>query len=193
LCKQRTEEINVLIATTPRDLVGSWSIDDEHTVIGFSARHMMISWVRGQFTSFKGFLEVPEDPSDTKVTLTIAAASIWTHVQDRDDHLRTNDFLDAPNHPELTFVSTAVEILGTDRANVRGDLTIRGVTKNIALDVQLEGVSGIDRTDAKVSFRATAVINRQDWGVSWNRALEIGGVLVGDEVSLDIQATFKKQ
>lgn len=183
----------MLIATTPRDLVGSWSIDDEHTVVGFSARHMMISWVRGQFTSVAGVLDIPEDPSDTTVTITIGAASITTGALDRDDHLRTNDFLDAPNHPELTFVSTAIEILGNDRASVRGDLTIRGVTKNVVLDVQLEGVTPLDRDDAKVSFRATGILNRHDWGVSWNRALEFGGVLVGEEVSLDVQATFKKQ
>ena len=165
----------------------SWLIDEVHTHVGFSVKHMMVTTVRGQFKQYRGSVQI--DPVDfTRSTFEgeIEVASIETGNSQRDDHLRNNDFFDAPNHPKITFKSTRIEPKGDGEFVVHGDITIRGVTKPIALDVEFHGTSKNPwgKTVAGVSARAT--INRKDFGVSYNALLETGGVAVGEKVKIEI-------
>jgi polyisoprenoid-binding protein YceI len=167
----------------------SWSIDTVHTHVGFSVKHMMVATVRGQFKSYAGTLRLdPKDFSRSKFEGEIDVASIDTGNADRDAHLRSNDFFDAPNHPKITFKSTRIE--PTDKGDgeylVHGDLTIRGVTKPVALEVEFHGTSKnpYGKTVAGLSARGT--INRKDFGVAFNAVLETGGVAVADKVKLEV-------
>jgi polyisoprenoid-binding protein YceI len=165
----------------------AWVIDNVHSHVGFSVKHMMVTTVRGQFRQYRGTLRL--DPKDfTRSTFegAIDVASIDTGNADRDTHLRTNDFFDAPNHPTITFKSSRIEPKGEGEYTVHGDLTIRGVTKPIALDVEFGGTgkNPYGKTVAGVSARGT--INRKDFGVSFNALLETGGVAVGEKVKLEV-------
>lgn len=168
----------------------SWLIDNTHTQVGFAVRHMMVTTVRGQFKSYKGTVRIdPKDFSKSSFEGEIDVASIDTGIADRDNHLRTNDFFDAPNHPKITFRSTSVT--PKDAAGeyvVKGDLTIRGVTKPVTLDVEFAGTSKnpYGKTVAGISARGT--INRKDFGVSFNALLETGGVAVAEKVTIEIEA-----
>jgi polyisoprenoid-binding protein YceI len=166
----------------------TWLIDTVHTHVGFSVKHMMVSTVRGQFGSYRGKLELdPGDFSKSKFEGEIDVESIDTGNEQRDAHLRNNDFFDAPNHPKITFKSTRIESKGGDDYVVTGDLTIRGVTKEIALDVEWSGTSKnpYGKTVAGLSARGT--INRKDFGVSFNALLETGGVAVGEKVKIEVE------
>jgi polyisoprenoid-binding protein YceI len=165
----------------------AWVIDNVHSHVGFSVKHMMVTTVRGQFRQYRGTLRL--DPKDfTRSTFegAIDVASIDTGNADRDTHLRTNDFFDAPNHPTITFKSSRIEPKGEGEYTVHGDLTIRGVTKPIALDVEFGGTgkNPYGKTVAGVSARGT--INRKDFGVHFNALLETGGVAVGEKVKLEV-------
>jgi polyisoprenoid-binding protein YceI len=170
----------------------TWNFDPAHSNADFAVRHMMITTVRGGFKEVSGALEFdPENPADAVVEATIKASSIWTGVADRDAHLRSADFLDAENYPDITFKSTGVEASSDTAAQVTGDLTIRGVTKPVTLDVTLLGRAANPWSGAEtLGFSATAKINREDFGLTWNQTLETGGVLVGKEItlSLDVEA-----
>jgi polyisoprenoid-binding protein YceI len=165
----------------------SWELDPVHTHVGFSVKHMMVSTVRGQFRSYRGDLRLdPADFTRSSVEGEIDVASIDTGNADRDNHLRTSDFFDAANHPKITFRSAKIERKDDGDYVVHGDITIRGVTKRIALDVEYHGTSKnpYGKTVAGLSVRGT--INRKDFGVSFNALLESGGVAVGEKVKLEL-------
>ncbi len=170
----------------------TWSIDADHSSVGFTVRHMMVSNVKGSFGTFSGTVEVDEkDIAGSKVSVTIDAASINTGVAKRDEHLRSADFFDTARYPTMTYVSKKVEKSGKDRLKVYGDLTLRGVTRPVVLDV--EGPTAAYRDPWGKTRRgasATAAINRRDFGLTWNKVIEAGGVLVGDEVKIILEMEF---
>jgi polyisoprenoid-binding protein YceI len=167
--------------------VGTYAIDVSHTRLGFAVRHMAVSKVRGEFKDFSGTLELADNPADSKISVTIQAGSVDTHDENRDNHLRTNDFFDVENHPTWSFTSTAIRPRSAGEWDVDGDLTIRGVTKQVTLDATLEGVVNDPYGLHRVGFSATTSIVRDDFGVSFNAALETGGVVVGKKVDIDLE------
>ncbi|MFO7168691.1 MAG: YceI family protein [Chloroflexota bacterium] len=171
-----------------------WQIDASHSQINFVVRHMMISKVRGSFERFEGTVEADENnPTAATVDVKIDAASINTKDAKRDEHLRSADFLDVANHPHITFKSTRLEQLDETHGKLHGDLTIRGVTRPVVLDVEYQGQARSPWGTVSAGFSATTKINRKDWGLTWNVALETGGVLVGDEVTVEIELELVKQ
>ena len=167
--------------------VGTYAIDTSHTRIGFAVRHMAVSKVRGDFKDFSGTLVLAEDPTASTISVTIQAGSVDTHDDNRDNHLRTNDFFDIENHPTWSFTSTAIRPISGNEWNVDGDLTIRGVTKQVTLDATLEGVVQDPYGMHRVGFSATTSIDREDFGVSFNGVMEAGGVVVGKKVDIDLE------
>lgn len=166
----------------------NWTIDTVHTHVGFSVKHLMVSTVRGQFKSYAGSVRIdPKDFSKSVFEGEIDVASIDTGNQDRDNHLRTNDFFDAANHPKITFKSTKIERKDEGAFKVTGDITIRGVTKPLTLDVEFHGVSKSPWGKTVAGLSATGTINRNDFGVSFNGVLETGGVVVSEKVKLEIE------
>lgn len=166
----------------------SYQIDNAHSQIQFTVRHMMISRVRGWFEKFSGEFEIDENnPADSKIDVRIEAASINTREPQRDAHLRSPDFLDAEKYPYLTFTSKRVEVLDSTHAKLYGDLTIRDVTHEVAMDVEYNGQAKSPWGTTSLGFNGHTVINRKDWDLTWNKALETGGVLVGEEITIDIE------
>jgi polyisoprenoid-binding protein YceI len=171
-------------------LTGTYTIDPTHSRIGFVARHAMVTKVRGSFKEFEGSGHFDAaDPAQSRLELAIKAASIDTHNPDRDAHLRSNDFFDMENHPEITFVSTAVHPVGDDRFQVTGDLTIKGVTKPVTVDFEYTGAAVDPFGNHRIGLEGTTTVNRKDWGVNWNAALEAGGVLVSEKVTLEFDVS----
>lgn len=171
-----------------------WQIDPAHTTAEFSVRHMMISNVKGRFGTLEGTVTGDlEDPTQAQVDVKIEVASVDTRNEQRDQHLRSADFFDAENHPYITFKSRRIERTGQDRFNVVGDLTIRGVTREVVLDATFEGQARSPWGQQVAGFSATTRLNRKDYGLTWNAALETGGVLVGDEVKIDIHVELIRQ
>jgi polyisoprenoid-binding protein YceI len=183
-------------ATTTADLIhltGTYTIDPAHTRIGFVARHAMVTKVRGAFNEFDGTAVFDAaDPAATAVTVRIKAASIDTRNAQRDAHLRGNDFLAMETHPEITFVSTAFRQHGDGTFDLTGDLTIRGITRSVTIPFAFEGTATDPFGNLRVGFEGTVTISRKDWGVSWNAALEAGGVLVSDKVQLEFEVSAIK-
>jgi polyisoprenoid-binding protein YceI len=171
-----------------------WQIDSAHSTVGFKVKHMMVANVRGQFQEVKGdILGDLEDPTRASVDVEIAAASIDTRNEQRDTHLRSADFLDAENFPTLSFKSTRIDRLSVDRLKIVGDLTIRGTTREVELDTTLNG-TGTNPWGAEVAgVSAETRINRKDFGLTWNVALETGGWLVGDKIDIDLEMELHKQ
>lgn len=168
----------------------TWIIDTSHSTITFSVRHMMISKVRGHFSRFDGTVDFDElNPVNSSVKVNIDASSIDTRDERRDAHLMSPDFLDVANYPTLTFVSRQIEVIDDHHGRLIGDLTIRGVTREVVLDVEYNGQS----KSPWGTVSATTKINRKDWGLTWNVALETGGVLVGEEVAIEIELEIVKQ
>jgi len=167
--------------------VGTYDIDVSHTRLGFAVRHMAVSKVRGEFKEFSGTLELAENPVDSRISVTMQAATVETKDENRDNHLRTNDFFDVENHPTWTFTSTAIRPVTATEWHVDGDLTIRGVTKQVTLDAILEGVVQDPFGLHRVGFSASTTINRDDYGVSFNAALEAGGLVVSKKVDIDLE------
>jgi polyisoprenoid-binding protein YceI len=166
-----------------------WTIQDVHTAAEFAVRHMMITYVRGHFKNIAGSLEFdPRHPERARAEVSFDAGSLWTGEPERDDHLRSEDFLDVARHPRITFRSTRVEPTARNEYRVTGDLTIRGVTRPVTLDVRHLGQGRSPFDDTRAGFTATTRINRHDFGVSWNSAMQDGGVVVGDEVLITIDA-----
>jgi polyisoprenoid-binding protein YceI len=166
----------------------NYQIDYAHSQIQFTVRHMMISKVRGWFENFEGTVNLDEEtPANTTVDVRIDAASINTRDEKRDGHLRSPDFLDAEKHPHITFKSKRVEVLGERQARLTGDLTIRGITHEVAMDVEYAGSAKSPWGTTSFGFNGHTVINRKDWNLTWNQALETGGVLVGDEISIEVE------
>lgn len=171
----------------------SYQIDHAHSQIQFTVRHMMISKVRGWFEKFDGTVELDENtPANSTVDVQIEAASINTREPQRDAHLRSPDFLDAEKYPSLTFKSTQVAVLDKMHAKLHGDLTIRGVSRPVVLDVEFSGQAKSPWGTTSYGFSGTTVINRKDWGLEWNKTLETGGWLVGDEITVDIELELVK-
>jgi polyisoprenoid-binding protein YceI len=171
----------------------SWKIDHNHSHVGFKAKHMMIATVRGQFTKFDGAVEFDLDrPQDTSVAIQIDAASLTTGVADRDNHLRSADFFEVETYPNLTFASKRVEVTGPDTAKLIGDLTIRDITREVVLDVEFAGIAQSPWGATQVGFSAHTKVNRKDWNLTWNVALETGGLLVGDDVNINIELELVK-
>jgi polyisoprenoid-binding protein YceI len=171
----------------------TWKIDPAHTTVEFAAKHLMITTVKGRFSDVEGEIVISDaDPSKSSVTATIKAASIDTRTTQRDDHLRSADFLDAANFPELTFKSTRITGEKSE-FKVTGDLTIRGVTREITLDVTNEGTTKDPWGGERIAFSATTKLDRRDFGLTWNQAIETGGVLVGNDVKISIDVQAVKQ
>lgn len=169
---------------------GDYTIDPTHSRIGFVARHAMITKVRGSFNAFSGSGHFdPADPSAISLSLTITAESIDTRNADRDNHLRSNDFLDMATYPEITFTSTQVEANGDEGYRVTGDLTLKGVTKPVTVDFELTGTVTDPFGNERLGFEGTTTINRKDWGVNFNAPLEAGGVLIGEKVTLEFEVS----
>jgi polyisoprenoid-binding protein YceI len=175
----------------------TWQIDPTHTAVEFAVKHMMFTTVRGRFKDVKGTIEVDAaNPDDSIVNVEIAAASLDTGVADRDAHLRSADFLDVENHPTITFRSKRVEGAMKqegDKFRVVGDLTIRGTTMEVVLEAQYEGTGKDPWGGTRAGSRATAKIDRRDWGLKWNQALETGGILVANEVRIEVEVQAVKQ
>ncbi len=166
---------------------GTFAVDASHSSFGFAATHMMFTKVRGEFTDVSGTVELAEDPTESVVEIAIKTASVATGADDRDGHLRSADFFDSDNYPEMTFRSTNIRQVAGDEFAVTGDLTIRGVTRPVTLAVTFEGF-GVNPWGVEVAgVSARGELNREDWGLTWNAALETGGVLVSKKVSLAIE------
>ncbi len=177
--------------------MAKWTFEPGHTAAEFCARHMMVTYVRGHFKDVHGTLDFdPARPRDSSVEVIIDANGIWTGEPERDAHLRSADFLDVESHPEITFRGDRVEMMGDHDYAVTGDLTIRGVTRQVTLNVRYLGQwetpwweDGVDKgPKTRAGFVATAEINRHDFGVSWNAALDKGGIVVGNTIEITIDA-----
>jgi polyisoprenoid-binding protein YceI len=174
-------------------LTGEYKLDLAHTRIGFSARHAMVSKVRGQFNQFDGSVYLDGvNPANSHVELNIQAESIDTRNPDRDNHLRSNDFLAMKEYPEITFRSTHVDKVDDEHYRVTGDLTIRGVTRPVTVEFEFNGAVLDPWGNQRVGFEGSTTINRKDWGVSWNAALDGGGVMVSDKVNLEFEVEATK-
>lgn len=178
-------------ATTPNAALaaltaGTWTVDPSHSMVGFVVRHLMVAKVRGRFTEFTGTITVGENPLESKVEASVAVASITTNDEGRDGHLQSADFFEAEAHPTMTLVSTGIEQRGADYV-LHADLTIRGITKSVDFDLEFDGVAQDPWGNTKAGFSAEGEINRKDFGMEWNAALETGGVLVGDKVKIVLE------
>lgn len=168
---------------------GTWNVDPTHSSVGFIARHLMVSKVRGSFGAFTGTITVGDNPLDSKVEASVDVTSVTTGDASRDGHLQSPDFFDAATFPTMTLVSTGLSPDGDD-FTLNADVTIKGVTKPVAFELEFEGIATDPWGNTKAGFSAEAEISRKDWGMEFNMALDTGGVLVGDKVKLqlDIQA-----
>jgi polyisoprenoid-binding protein YceI len=176
--------------TVPATVSGTYAIDPSHSRIGFVARHAMVTKVRGSFNEFEGTGSFDaDDPTRSSVQLTIKAASIDTRNADRDGHLRSNDFFDMEKYPEITFTSTKVEVVAPERYRVTGDLTIKGVTRPVTVEFEYAGAAVDPFGNSRIGLEGRTTVNRKDWGISWNAALETGGVLVGEKVTLEFEVS----
>jgi polyisoprenoid-binding protein YceI len=172
----------------------TWAIDPAHAELGFAVRHLMLSTVRGRFGAVSGTITVDEkNPKSAKVDVTVDVTSIDTRQEMRDNHLRSADFFDAANHPAMHFVSKRIEGNATGTFKLIGDLTIRGTTREVALDVTFEGRATDPWGNDRAGFSAAGKLNRRDFGLLWNQALESGGVVVGDEVKLTLDVEVVRQ
>ncbi|HEX8409468.1 MAG TPA: YceI family protein [Thermoanaerobaculia bacterium] len=175
----------------------TWQIDPTHTSVELAVKHMMFTTVRGRFKDVKGTIEVDEqNPDNSVIDVEIGAASLDTGTPDRDAHLRSADFLDVENFPTITFRSKRVEGAMKqegDKFRIVGDLTIRGTTMEVVLDAQYEGTGKDPWGGTRAGARATARIDRRDWGLKWNQALETGGILVANEVRIEVEVQAVRQ
>lgn len=171
-----------------------WQIDSSHSLLEFNVRHMMIARVRGQFDSFDGTVVAdPQDLTTAQFEISADINSINTREPDRDAHLRSADFFDAENHPKMTFKSTRIEAKGDNKYDIHGELTIRGQTRPVTFAAEMTGEAKDPWGNERFGLTAESKINRKDWGLTWNAALETGGVLVGDEVRINVELELVKQ
>lgn len=168
---------------------GTYTIDPAHTEAGFVARHAMVAKVRGRFSEVSGTITVAENIEDSTVHAVLKTASVDTGNADRNAHLRSADFFDVENNPEITFVSTAVRVTGDNEAVIVGDLTIGGVTKPVELEAEYEGTAQDPFGNVRAGFSASTEVEREEWGLTWNAALETGGVLVSKKIKLQLEVS----
>ena len=173
-------------ALRPEYVTGTWKVDPTHSEIGFTVRHLAISKVRGTFETFDVTIVTAENPADTTIEASIDIASVNTKQADRDNHLRTGDFFLAEEFPTMNFRSTGIDTDGDD-FSITGDLTLRGVTKSVVLKGEFGGIATDPYGQTKAGATATTKINRTDFGVNWNTALETGGFVLGDEVTINLE------
>jgi polyisoprenoid-binding protein YceI len=166
---------------------GVWKVDPSHSTIGFVARHLMVSKVRGHFAKFDGTITVAEDPLQSKVEAVVEIDSVTTNDDTRDGHLKSADFFDLEKNPTMTLVSTGIEPAKGDHYVLHTNLTINGITKPVDFDLEFEGVEKDPWGGLRAGFTAEAEVNRKDWGLEWNVALETGGVLVGEKVKIVLE------
>ncbi|WP_418959318.1 YceI family protein [Streptomyces tritici] len=191
LFNRKNNESAVAVADLPVDpalaaLTGEYTIDPAHSSIGFTVRHAMVTNVRGSFAEHEGTLKLDgADPAKSAAAIDVKIASIDTGIGDRDNHLRSGDFFDAEQFPLMSFRSTEAEQLGGDKYRVKGDLTIKDVTKPLSIDLEFNGAATDVYGNERVGFEGTAEILRSEWGLTWNAALETGGVMVSDKVKLN--------
>jgi polyisoprenoid-binding protein YceI len=179
------------VPTALSQLTGTWTLDPSHSRIGFVARHAMVTKVRGSFNEFEGTAVVGEGIEDTRIDLTIQVASIDTRSADRDGHLKSGDFFDVEANPAITFTSTSVKADG-ETLEVTGDLTIKGQTQSVTVPFEFEGGALDPFGNVRAGFEGKVVVNRKDFGLTWNAALETGGVLVGEKVTLEFEISAIK-
>ncbi len=174
-------------------LTGTYAIDTAHTRIGFVARHAMVTKVRGSFGDFAGTVVLDADePGRSRADLTIEVASVDTGNAQRDEHLRTNDFFDAATYPQIRFISTGVERVDDESYRLIGDLTIKGITKPVVVDFEFTGIVVDPWGNERAGFEGRTAVNRKDWGVNFNAALEAGGVLVSEKIALEFDVAVVK-
>ena len=175
-------------------LSGTYALDPAHTRLGFVARHAMVTKVRGSFEQFDGSAQLDfEDPAKSTATLSFQVGSIQTGNGQRDEHLRTNDFFDVATYPVATFQSTGVRVVDDSTFEMVGDLTLKGVTKPVTIAWELTGTETDPYGNLRAGFEGKATINRKEWGVSWNAALETGGVMVSEKIVLELDVSAIKQ
>ena len=192
LFNRTKDEVAEATSVAVENISGDYTIDPSHTRIGFSARHAMVTKVRGHFDEFEGTAHVDTvAPSNSSVTITIQAASVTTGNEQRDGHLKTPDFFDIANYPQITFVSTQVERDG-DEWDIIGDLTINGVTKSVTIPFEETGSAKDPFGNTRVGFEGEATIDRTEWNLSFNAALETGGVLVSEKIKLEFDVSAIK-
>jgi polyisoprenoid-binding protein YceI len=184
---QSTQAVQSAVATIPGYKAGTWTIDQVHSEVGFTVRHMMVSKVRGRFGTFSGQIVTGETPLESSVTAEIELASIDTNNGQRDDHIRSADFFDAENYPTMTYRSTGIREDGDGGYLVDGELTLKGVTKPVELQLEIGGFGPDAFGGYRAGFSAQATINRRDFGVNFNAALETGGAVVGDKVTIHLE------
>ncbi len=172
---------------------GAFAIDPSHSAVAFSVKHLVVAKTRGRFTGFEGTIAIDDDPLKSSVDVTIQAASITTGDDKRDDHLRNADFLDVETFPTLTYKSTSVRHVKGGYFEVNGELTVVGLTKPVKLDLEYLGVVTDPWGGTRAAFEATTKINREDFGLTYNQALETGGVLIGKDISIELEIEAVKQ
>ncbi|MFD0146542.1 MULTISPECIES: YceI family protein [unclassified Streptomyces] len=194
----RRNDSATAVATLPVDpalaaLTGEYTIDPAHSSIGFTVRHAMVTNVRGSFGDHEGTLQLDgSNPGASAASIDIKISSVDTGIGDRDTHLRSGDFFDAEQFPLMTFRSTEAEQLGGDKYRMTGDLTIKDVTKPLSIDLEFNGTATDPYGNERVGFEGSAEILRSDWGLTWNAALETGGVVVSDKVKLNFDISAIK-
>jgi polyisoprenoid-binding protein YceI len=181
-------------ATTDfQQLTGTYTIDPVHSRLGFVARHAMVTKVRGNFNEFEGSLVIDGvQPTTSSAGLTIQTASVDTRNAQRDEHLRTNDFFDAPTYPQITFATTSIEHLGGASFLVTGDLAIKGVSRSITIPLDYQGSAVDPWGNLRIGFEGAVEVDRREWGINFNAALEAGGVLVSNKVTLEFEISAVK-
>jgi len=182
------------MTTATHTRTSTWTIDPTHSIAEFAVKHVVVTTVKGRFRDLEGTIEIDEaQPENSSVEAKIAVASVDTNVEDRDKHLRSDDFFNAEQFPYLTFRSTRIERLGEERFKLIGELTIRDVTKEVDLDGEYEGQIADPWGNQRAAFTATTQISRKEFGIRWNQALETGGAVVGDNVKITLHLEAVRQ
>jgi polyisoprenoid-binding protein YceI len=181
------------LVTTDLPAAGTYGFDASHSHVGFKVRHLMVSKVRGRFADFEGTVTIGDNPLDSAVEVAVQLSSIDTKDAGRDEHLRSADFFNVEANPTMTYASTGVRESGKGSFVVDGNLTLNGITKPVALALELEGTTTDPWGNQRAGFTATTSIDREDFGLTWNQALETGGVMVGKKVDIEIEAEIVKQ
>ena len=187
-----TSDVASAAVSPLNELEGTYTLDPSHTEIGFVARHAMVTKVRGSFTEFAGTATTGKNLTDAAIELTIQVASVNTKSPDRDAHLVSGDFFDVETYPTITFVSTDITTAGADVLRVSGDLTIKAVTRPVTIDFEFNGSALDPFGNTRLGLEGSTVVDRKDFGLTWNAALETGGVLVSDKITLQFEISAIK-